>query len=78
MEEEQTFENYMGEVRARINSLPEEKQESLNYISGTEEGKLLGFILGPRIASLAGETGAELQSEEEEVMPSMRRGLAAR
>tara|TARA_R100000935_G_scaffold32_3_gene147 strand:+ start:536 stop:766 length:231 start_codon:yes stop_codon:yes gene_type:complete len=75
MEEEQTFEEYMGEVTARLNTLSEEDKASLGEIAGTKMAKLLGFVLGPRVAALAGETGDAI---EEEVLPPMKRGLAAR
>jgi len=76
MEQEQTFEEYMGEVTARLNTLSEEDKASLGDIAGTKIAKLLGFVLGPRVAALAGESGDAIETEE--VLPPMKRGLAAR
>jgi len=65
------MEEFFNQLRERYLALPEEEKDVIRSLMGTEQGRVLGKILGPEIA------GQINLRRPEQVVPQ-RRGLGTR
>jgi hypothetical protein len=69
---EQTYKEYLSQVGMRYNKLSEDEKDVLRAMRGTEQGLLLGKILGNELAS------ADLGVRQKPTAQPKKRGLGTR
>jgi hypothetical protein len=69
---EQTYKEYLSQVGMRYNKLSEDEKDVLRAMRGTEQGLVLGKILGNELAS------ADLGVRQKSTAQPKKRGLGTR
>ena len=65
------MEEFFNQLRERYLALPEEEKDVIRSLMGTEQGRVLGKILGPEISS-------QINLRRPEQVVPQRRGLGTR
>lgn len=69
---DKTYQQYLGEVSTRYRDLPDDEKDVVRAMRGTQQGLVLGKILGTDMAL------ADLGRKTQVVPKSKRRGLGTR